>query len=448
MNGSGVTAGAARFVATLGVRDLPEPIRHEVLRAFVNGVGCLVGGATHDMTDRTAAVLLHHAGRPAASLLGRNAKTDLLTAALLNGLAGAAYSFDDTYGEAMLHPSGPILAAMLSLAEIRPVTGETFLAAYAGALEVSCRLTRALTVPPAEAEMAWSQSGIVAGIGAALGCGRMLGLDATALETAVGIAASEASGTRAAHGSMTASLIFGRAAQSGLRAALLAQGGFTSAPGVLEHGSGFAAVFARSAHLPALTEALGSRFELLANTYKPYPCGVVIHPAIDGMLNLRRLHGIYAGDIARIFLQVSPRAMALAFRPTPATDIEAKVSLHHWVASAAVHGKAGIAEGKPEVVADPVIAALRGKVQAVGADDLTSTQARIGIDLLDGRRLDHTVSACTGSADRPMSDEQLSDKCREQAEMAIGAERAAELTELCWKLGTLADAADVARAAS
>ncbi|MFN8682382.1 MmgE/PrpD family protein [Paracoccus sp. P2] len=448
MTNCGATRQTAGFVATLDAQSLPQAVHHEVLRAFVNGVGCLVGGAGHEMTARAATVLLPHAGQPTAFLLGQGVRTDLLTASLINGLAGAAYSFDDTYGEAMLHPSGPVLAAILALAEARTATGIAFLAAYAGALEISCRLTRALTVAPAQPEMAWSQTGVVAGIGAALGCGRLLGLDAAGLETAIGIAASEAAGTRAAHGSMAASLIFGRAAQSGLRAALLAEGGFTASPGMLEHASGFAHVFAAAAHLPALTEGLGMRFELLGNTYKPYPCGVVIHPAIDAVLYLRNTHAIDEADITRIVLQVSPRAMKLAFRPEPSTDIEAKVSLHHWVAVAAARGRAGIAEGRPEVVADPVIAALRRKVEASGADDLEPTQARLMLELRDGRQLEHMVQACAGSAARPMTDEELSEKCRQQAEMVIGARRATALTDLCWKLASLADAADVARAAS
>jgi 2-methylcitrate dehydratase PrpD len=448
MSGTGATARVAGFAAGLSLPDLPQAVRHEVSRALVNGVGCLVGGAAHEMSSVASAALLPHAGAPVVALLGRSARTDMLTAALLNGLSGAAYSFDDTYGEAMLHPSGPILSALLSLAQARAVTGTTFLAAYAAALELSCRLTRSLTVAPAQAEMAWSQTGVVAGIGAAIGCARAMGLNAADIETAIGIAASEASGTRAAHGSMAASLIFGRAAQSGLRAALLAESGFTASPGVIEHGSGLAQVFAVQADIPALTDGLGARFELLANTYKPYPCGVVIHPAIDGILHLRRVHGFAADAIARIDVQVSPRAMALANRPDPATDIEAKVSLQHWVAVAAAFGRAGIAEGQPQVVADPAIAALRAKVEARAFDDLAPTQARVGVVLADGRRLDHAVIACAGSAARPMTDEELSDKARQQAEMVIGPARAAALVDLCWKLETLPEAAAVALAAS
>lgn len=447
MRAHGTTARAATYAAGVSFPALPDPVRHEVQRALVNGVGCLVGGAAHEMGSVAGVVLLPHAGAAAATLFGRGARTDMLTAALLNGLAGAAYSFDDTYGEAMLHPSVPILSSMLALAEGRSISGQDFLSAYAAALEVSCRLTKALTVSPAQAEMAWSQTGVVAGIGAAVGCARAMGLTAGAIETAIGLAASEASGIRAAHGSMAASLIFGRAAQSGLRAALLADGGFTASPGVLEHASGLAQVFAAKANLDAVTDGLGVRFELLANTYKPYPCGVVIHPSVDGILHLRKVHQFAAADIERIELEVSARAMALAFRPEPATDIEAKVSLHHWVAVAAAFGRAGLAEGRPEMVADPAIAALRGRVVAEAADDIAPTAARVSVLLRGGGWVSHHVTACAGSPDRPMTDEELTDKARQQAGMVIGDAGARALVDLCWKLEHLADAAPVAAAA-
>ena len=185
------------------------------------------GARATSLTETAVAALMEFSGAPVASLAGQGRKADILTAALLNGVSGAAYSFDDSYGEAMLHPSGPLVAALLALAERNPVSGQELLVAYAAGLEVACRLTKALTVAPATPELAWSQTGVVGGIAAALACGKLLGLDGPALEWALGIAASEAAGTRASHGSMAASLIFGHAAQigapcrhPGLRAAL------------------------------------------------------------------------------------------------------------------------------------------------------------------------------------------------------------------------------------
>jgi 2-methylcitrate dehydratase PrpD len=444
----GVTAGAARFVAGLDGSRLPSGVRQECLRAFVNAIGCIVGGSAHEMTAVAASVLTEHGGRPVATLAGRGRKTDVLTAAMINGLAGAAYSFDDTYGEAMLHPSVPVVAAMTAVAEYRPVSGAAYLTAYAGALEISCRLTKALSVMPAEAEMAWSQTGIVAGIGAALGCGRLLALDATQLQGAIGIAASEAAGTRAAHGSMAASLIYGRAAQSGLRAALLGEEGFTAPLHAIESRSGFGALYSRKANLPAVVQDLGSTFELMENTFKPYPCGVVIHPAIDAVLHLREKHDIRPDRIAQITLTMSAKAVALASRPDPATDIEAKVSLHHWVAVSALTGRAGVAEGRSALVHDPEVAALRRRIDVHASDAIASTAAEVSIRLTDGQNLHHGVEACSGSPARPMTDEQVTEKCRQQAAMVIGDERAGALTGLCWRLTELSDVSVIAAAAA
>jgi len=266
----------AGFVADLDCARLGPRVRHECLRAFLNAVGCAVGGSRHALVEAAAKSLLEFAGPSQATLFGRASRADVLTAALLNGLAAAAYSFDDTYSEAMLHPSGPIAVALLALVERYPVSGEKLLAAFACGIEVACRLTRAVAEAPAEGELAWSQTGIACGIGAAMACGKLLDVDRDVLVCAAGIAATEAAGTRAAHGSMAASLIFGRAAQSGVRAAVLAFGGFTGPRGSLEHPHGFGTVFAHNPNLLALVEGLGEQFELLKITYKPYPCGHVI----------------------------------------------------------------------------------------------------------------------------------------------------------------------------
>lgn len=444
----GETETLARFVASLRSEDLPVRVQHECLRALVNGVGCILGGAGHDMVKLASRALLQHEGQEASTLFGQGRRCSLLTAARLNGLAGAAYSFDDTYGEAMLHPSGPILSALFALAETRKVDGTTFLLAYAAGLEVSCRLTKCLTVSPAVPEMAWSQTGIVSGLGAALACGKLLGLAPQQLVWALGNAAIEAGGTRAAHGSMAASLIFGRAAESGLRAALLAEQNFTATPGVIEHPSGFAHVFSRAANLPALTEDLGQKYELLANTYKPYPCGIVIHPAIDAALKLGKGYGLTDQSIAKVEVQANTKAVALANRPDPANDIEAKVSLHHWVAVALFFGRAGLAEGRPEVVANPQIADLRRRIQLSEGTGLSAIAARLALTLQNGATLSQEIQACSGSAARPMTDDELTAKFVQQAETVLGETRATGLSALCWNLPKLSDVAELARAAA
>jgi 2-methylcitrate dehydratase PrpD len=446
-NDTHITRSVVKFVGNLRTESLSVEVLHECDRAFTNAVGCVVGGARHQLVDVASNALVEFGGSPAASALGRGVRTDVLTAALLNGLAGAAYSFDDTYSDALLHPSVPLVAALLPLAERTPINGKEFRAAFAAGMEVACRLTKAVATSPAEPEMAWSQTGIVCGIAVALASGKLMGLSEDALGWAAGIAASEAAGTRATHGSMAASLIFGRASQTGLRAAFLAAQGFTGPSQPLEHRFGFARVFAKSANLPALVDGLGERFELMSNTYKPYPCGLVIHPAIDGVLQLKAARPVAARDVVRIKLVVSPAAVKFGFRPDPIDDLEAKVSLHHWIAVALSRGKAGLAEGTKQVVDEPEVRALRAIIDVVEDPAVSNDAAGVELVLRSGDRLATTVSHCIGSIQRPMTDAELNAKCIDQATLVIGSERAHHLSHACWKLGSLEDVGLIARLA-
>lgn len=439
-----VTSRVVDFVGGLKEELLPIEVLHECDRAFVNAVGCIVGGARHALVETAYDALVGFFGPPSASLLGRGSKADPLNAALINGLAGAAYSFDDTYSEALLHPSVPLAAALLALAERTRICGREFRTAFAAGMEVACRLTKAIATPPAEAEMAWSQTGIVSGISIALAAGKLLRLTNQQLEWAVGIAASESAGTRSTHGSMAASLIFGHSANIGLRAAFLAEGNFTSAAKPLEHRYGFANVFTRSANLAALVDELGQRFELKNNTYKPYPCGLVIHPAVDGVLQIKAGRDIQVGSIERIGLVVSPAALKFGFRPEPKDDLEAKVSLHHWVAAALSKGKAGLVEGTIDVVHDPEIRRLRALIEVSEGNTISSDAAEVEIVLRTGERLVKTVSHCVGSLERPMTDDELQKKFLDQVTPVIGLERATALSTACWNMASLDDTAAVA----
>lgn len=441
------TGALVEFALGLRLADLPDDVRHEATRALLDAMGCAVGGARHAMADCAHAALRDFCGPPTTTILGRAEKADPLHAALMNGLAGAAYSFFDTYSDALLHPGGPVLSALLAVAERRPVTGAAFLAAFACGVEVACRLTRMTSLPPAQGSMSWSQSGVAGGVAAALAAGRLLGLPPRQLHSALAIAVSEAAGTRVEHGTMAASLIFGRAAQSGLRAALLAEGGFTGSAFAIEGRHGYAAVFSAAPNLAALTGRLGAEWELRHDTYKPYPTGVVVHPAIDVMLDLAARHRIAADQVTGIRLWVTPAAVSFGDRPDPADDLQAKFSIQHWAAVALAFGRAGIAEGANAVVHDAGIRRLRSVVTVTPDPLLPPYGARATVDLADGRQHAVSVAQCTGSPGNPMSDAALDAKFRQQCTPVIGGPAAERLSALCWGVTDLASAAALAAAA-
>jgi 2-methylcitrate dehydratase PrpD len=126
----GATAKLTQFVHDARFADLLESTRHAATRALVNIIGCCLSGAKHEIVETAARALLPLAGAGTASLLGRVERTDVLTATLLNCLASAAYSFDDTHADTILHPSGAVATALLALAEQQPMSGEDFLLAF------------------------------------------------------------------------------------------------------------------------------------------------------------------------------------------------------------------------------------------------------------------------------------------------------------------------------
>lgn len=443
-----VTTQLAAYAATIQYSDLPDQVRREALRSHFNIMGCMLGGARHPGVDIADTALARFTGPSAATLIGRNRKSDALHAALINCLASSIYSFDDTHEQAVVHPSGPVAAAALAAAELTPVSGEAFLTAFALGVELECRLCKALTVAPAKGSMAWSGTGITGGIGAAVAAARLFGVDMPTMRAAIGIALSQAAGFRAMHGSLCTPLMPAQAAQTGLRAALLAQSGFTSSPASLEGRYGFLKVFSDQPDLDALAGGLGERFEILRNTYKPYPCGIVIHPIIDACLELRRTLDLDPTGIVSVAIAASPGAMALCNNRNPQDEMQAHVSLHHWTAVAFIRGTARIQDMDTRTaVKDPALMAFQDRVEATQDPAKASDAAEVTVTLTDGSRHTSRIEHGIGSAARPMTDAELEVKFAGMAIPLIGESRTRTLMSQCWDLAALSDAAVLPQAA-
>jgi 2-methylcitrate dehydratase PrpD len=283
-----LAAVLAEFVLALKWEDLPLDVRHEAKRALLNWLGCAVGGSQHDNISVAEKALLPVGGDPHATIIGRHRRTDMLTATLLNCTSSGVHSFDDTHAEIILHPTGPIAASLMALSENRRVSGRDFLTSLVLGIEIESRLSRAIAVPPAKCHVGWYLTGLTGGVSAAAAAARTLGLSANAVIWAMGIASGQGAGNRAMHAAMTSAMVPAHAGQCGLRAALMAQAGFTCGDNSLENPNGFLSLFAETANPGALTDKLGQHYEIMANTYKPWPCGIVIHPVVDACLAIRR----------------------------------------------------------------------------------------------------------------------------------------------------------------
>lgn len=439
-----VTRTAARFVVGSRPADVPAAVRKEAARSLLNWVGCAIGACRHETVNRALAALAEFAGPAQATVLGRGERLDILNAALLNGTSSHVFDFDDTHLKTVIHPSGPVAAAILALAEHRPVSGVDFLHAFILGIEIECRIGHA--VLPAHYDVGWHITGTAGVFGAAAAAGKLLGLSEQQMVWALGLAATQSAGLREMFGTMCKPFHPGRAAQNGLTAALLARRNFTSSNQGIEAKRGFAHVMSSEQHFERITEGLGERWAVAENTYKPFACGIVIHPAIDACVQLRNEHGLTADMVSGIELDVHPLVLELTGKKTPRTGLEGKFSVYHSSAVAIIHGAAGEREYSDECVTDPAVVALRDRVTATVAADVREDQVRARIRLADGRVLERSIEHVVGSLDRPMTDADLEAKFRGLAQDHLSDADVAALIAMLWEIERLPDAGAIAQA--
>jgi 2-methylcitrate dehydratase PrpD len=440
-----VTATLARYVVSAPADGVPASVRYEAVRSFLNWTGCAIGGSRHETVDIALAAVSPFAGKAQAAVLGRAERLDALNAALLNGIASHVFDFDDTHLKTIIHPAGPIASAILSLAQLKPVSGRDFLHAFILGVEVECRIGNA--VYPAHYDIGWHITGTAGVFGAAAAAGRLLGLTEQQMIWALGIAGTQSSGFREMFGTMCKSFHPGRAAQNGLLSAFLAQRDFTSSNRVLEAPRGFAHVMSTQRNFDEITKGLGDSFEIALNTYKPFACGIVIHPIIDGCIQLRNEFSLKAAEIERIDLEVDPLVLELTGKKTPQVGLEGKFSVYHSAAVAIIDGRAGEEEYSDSRVHDCEVVALRDKVGATASENIAEDECHVTVTLKDGRVLKKHVEHAIGSLARPMTDADLDAKFGSLADPVLGAQEASRLRDLCWNIEKLDDVAVLAAAA-
>jgi len=429
------TQTLASYVVTGRIESVPEDVRHEARRAIVNYVGCALGGSVDTAVDRAIQALGPYAGKPTASILGRSERMDPLHASLMNGISSHVYDFDDTTPKNYIHPTSPVASALFAYASVNRVSGPDFMEAFILGFEAESRVGNA--VYPAHYDVGWHITGTAGVFGAAVAIGKLLNLEGHEMIWAIGLAATQAAGLREMFGSMAKALHPGRAAQNGYAAALLAQAGFTAGEHGLEGPRGFAAVQAAKYDLSKIAVRLGEDFDLRANTYKPFPCGIVNHPTIDGCIQIHDEHRLDPAKVAAVRLRVAPLVMDLCNQQGITKGLQGKFSVYHGAAIGLVRGKAGIQEYTDEAVNDPQIKRVRELVSAVGDPSVTEDQARIEVQLTTGETLTRFVEQSLGNIHRPMTDQQLEAKFRDQAVAALPVAQVEKAIALCWKIDEL-----------
>jgi len=296
-------------------------------------------------------------------------------------------------------------------------------------VEVECRIGR--SVNPDHYARGWHITSTTGVFGAAAAVGKLIGLTEQQMQFSFGIAGTQASGLRAMFGSMGKSFHPGRAAENGLIAAVLAREGFTSSDAILEAPRGFGRVTSADFVPEKITEGLGQHFEISTNSYKPFACGVVLHPIIDACLQLQAEHALVFDDISKIQLSVHPLVLELTGIRQPLTGLEGKFSVYHSAAIAFVHRTAGEGQYSDEVVRHPDVVSLRNRVAVEPNPTQRSDEVRLTISLRNGKTLRKDSFGARGGAGRPLSDCELKEKFLGLARGVISVEKAEEVVALC-----------------
>ncbi|MGS1118385.1 MmgE/PrpD family protein [Castellaniella sp. UC4442_H9] len=434
-----VTRQLAEFVVNHPSKGWNDDVESAAHRTFLNWMGCSIGAANHPTLRAALAAVQELDPSPQATVLGRSERADIAGAAFLNGISSHTFDFDDTHLKTIIHPAGPVAPALLALAEKTGASGRQLLDALVVGIDVSCRIGNMMY--PDHYDRGWHITGSTGMFGAAAGCARMLGLDVERTVMALGIAASQPVGFREQFGSMTKPMHPGAAARAGLMSALMARHGFTASERAIEAARGYAQTISAKVDWTEITEALGERFEIALNAFKPFACGIVIHPSIDGCIRIRNAHALKPGDIEAVTLKVHGLVLELTGKKEPRSGLEGKFSVYHSCAVGLMFGRAGEAEYSDAVVNRNDVVALRRKIVVAVDDNIDEAAADVTVVCKDGRKFHEHVDHAVGSLEHPMSDAMLGAKFDALVEPVLGANKAAALRASVWQM---ADRSDIA----
>jgi len=437
----GVTETLAKFVLDTRYDDLPPAAVHQAKRSLMNFFAAALTGCHHPTVETALNSLAMFSGGKQAALIGRRERIDALSAAFLNAAGANVLDFCDTHVPTAIHPTAPLAPPLLALGELqRPVSGRDLILAFVVGQEVECRI--GLAISPSHYNRGWHITTTCGVFGAAAGSGKLLKLDERQMVWALGTAATQAAGLCECLGTPAKSVGVGNAARNGLWAALLAAQNFSGPAEPLNGKQGYYNALAETPDLAAITDDLGKAFAIMATSYKPYPCGFVMHAALDCVLDWRRDHADAA--VTKVTVTGNPLLGIRTDRPQISNSAQSQVSVQHGIAAAIVTGKAGVAQFADPCVNDPAVAALRGKVEVVRDESFSTVSSAVTITTADGKTYRLKQEAARGSDDNPMSDRDLEDKLRDAAAGWNPRHDVAPLIEEIWTLDGSADIATLA----
>lgn len=428
----------ARFAAGFPAGDLLPQHFKLCSRALIDTVAVAVAGRDEEASKIALRYAANQGGPLTASAWGTGQSLPVEYAALYNGVAGHVLDYDDVTSPLRGHPSIALLPPLVALAEAMDKTGEELAAAFAVGFEVICKLARCMVGD--HYARGWHSTASVGTVAATVGCARLLGLSTLETRHAIALAVAQTAGTRANFGTMAKSFQAGNTGAAAIRAALLAQAGFTGAPNAIDGAFGYMDLYANREDLRAvLSELGGAPLELDASGFeiKKYPLCYATHRAIDGVLDLKAEHRIEIGDVRSVSVTANHRALVPLIYPRPVTGLQAKFSMHYAVVAALLDGRVNLASFSDNAVRRPEVQARLAMVDAKEDTGQPSPRwTHIRISMADGRLLEKMVTTLRGAANCPLTDTEVVEKARDCFAFARQQERMEAFVDAAFSLRT------------
>lgn len=432
----------ADFAAGLDVARLAPRVAESARLSLIDTVGVMIAGASDPLARAAAAHALATRGTGPCRIVGSEAGGGPLTAALVNGVAAHVLDFDDSLYEGMTHPSAAILPAVLAAGDLMGAGGGDILAGLAAGIEIEAALGRGFSNGLYD-RGCWT-TGLLGAIAAAAGAARAMRLDATTAAQAIALATCQAAGSRAVLGSDAKPYLCGRAAETGLDAALAARGGLTAPESVIDGAAGIARLVNDGRFDADALAGLGTALERPILGYKRFPVCSSAQAPIEAVRDIMRGHGVKAADVARVDCDVTPFLAACLPHERPATPSEARFSLPFAVACTLANGTVEPAHLTAQELGRPRIHALMARVATTVAAALVPAAeadaypeaVRVAITTRAGERHERMVRAASCLPPNRASLEIIAEKFRTNSAPVLG-ERSNDLLARLARVETL-----------
>ncbi|MFB4164657.1 MmgE/PrpD family protein [Alteribacillus sp. JSM 102045] len=412
-----VTEQLVENILNTAYEDIPDRVKEHAKKSMLNWLGVTIGAIEHESIDILVSLADELESASQNTILGRNQKVDLLSAVLINGTASHIFDFDDTHLDTIHHPSGPVGPVVFALGEKYDLSPKELIRAFVLGCEVELRISNA--VYPSHYRQGYHITATAGVFGAAAAAGILLGFNEEKMAMALGLAGTQAFGLRETFGTMTKPLHPGKAAQNGLLASLLVNRGFTSSTQILDAKRGFLNVYSQSSQKEKVNDSWGQVWEIEKNAFKPYACGIVLHPSIDACIQLSEFAA--PDEVKEIRLKVHPYVLELTGKETPGTSLEGKFSIYHTAAIAFLEKDASENQYQENKVNNNETVTFRKKIKPYVTEEMNKDKVEATLTKHNGETIRVFIEHATGSLENPMTEKMLVRKFRKVCQKKLSA---------------------------